>query len=46
MNAIVRNYLIELARQKVKQLVPYQKLSDDCGFGLNMQDNPNDRKIL
>jgi hypothetical protein len=46
MNTKVRYYLIELARQKVKQIVTYQKLSDDCGLGLNMQDNPNDRKIL
>lgn len=46
MNARVRNYLIELARKKVDSIINYQKLSDDCGLGLNMQDNPNDRKIL
>jgi hypothetical protein len=46
MNSKVRTYLIELARQKVNQIVTYQKLSDDCGLGLNMRDNPNDRKIL
>lgn len=46
MNAIVRNYLIELARLKVNQTVTYQKLSDDCELALNMLDNPNDRKIL
>lgn len=46
MNTKVRNYLIELARQKVNQIVTYQKLSDDCELGLNMRDDPNHRKIL
>lgn len=43
MNYKVRNYLIELARQKVNQTVGYQKLSNDCNLGLNMQDSPQDR---
>lgn len=46
MNVKVRHYLIELARQKSNQLVTYQKLSNDCDLGLDMQNNPNDRKIL
>lgn len=46
MNIKVRHYLIELSRQKVNQTVTYQKLSDDCELGLNMRDNPYDRKIL
>ncbi|WP_426094316.1 hypothetical protein [Flavobacterium sp. DSR2-3-3] len=46
MNIKVRNYLIELARQKVNQTVTYQKLSDDCGLNFNMRENPYDRKML
>lgn len=40
MNTIVRTYLIELARKTTKQQVTYQKLSDDCRLGYQLQDNP------
>ena len=43
MNARVREYLIDKARQRTNQTVTYQELSDDCGLGLNMQENPSDR---
>ena len=43
MNFKVRSYLIELARQKTNQTVGYQKLSNDCNLGLNMQNSPQDR---
>jgi hypothetical protein len=43
MNARVREYLIDKARQRTDQTVTYQQLSDDCGLGLNMRDNPSDR---
>ena len=46
MNSKVRNYLIELSRKRTNQTVTYQKLSDDCSLGLDMRNNPNDRKIL
>lgn len=40
MNTTVRTYLIELARKAAKQQVTYQKLSDDCKLGYQLQDNP------
>lgn len=46
MNKLVRNYLIELSRQKSNQTVTYQKLSNDCNLGLNMQGNPSDRTYI
>lgn len=46
MNLRVREYLINTARKRTNQTVNYQKLSDDCGLKLNMQDNPHDRKII
>jgi len=46
MNYKVRSYLIELARKKVDQVITYQKFSDACELGLNMRDNPHDRKII
>lgn len=46
MNTIVRTYLIELARKRFNQTVTYQKLSDDCKLGYNMQDNPPDRLAI
>lgn len=46
MNTTVRNFLIELARNKANPTITYQVLSDKCGLKLNMRDNPHDRKIL
>lgn len=46
MNARVRGYLIEKARQRTNQTVTYQQLSDDCGLGFNMQENPSDRLAI
>lgn len=46
MNKRVRNYLIELSRQRSDQTVTYQKLSDDCNLGLNMHENPSDRAYI
>jgi hypothetical protein len=46
MNQKVRNYLIEVSRKKSNPIVTYQKLSDDCKLGFNMQENPYDRKKL
>lgn len=46
MNQKVRSFLIELARKKSQQLISYQKLSDTCSLGLNMQDNPSDRSEM
>jgi len=42
----VRTYLIELARNRTNQTVNYQKLSDDCELGLNMQDGIHIRKQM
>lgn len=46
MNTRVREYLIDKARLRTNQTVTYQRLSDDCGLGLNMQDNPSDRGTI
>jgi len=46
MHTIVRAYLIKLARKRFNQTVTYQKLSDDCKLGFNMQDNPSDRVAI
>ncbi len=46
MNQKVRIYLIELARKRTNQTVNYQKLSDDCALGLNMQDGIHIRKQI
>lgn len=43
MNIQVREFLINLSREKVNQTITYQKLSDKCNLGLNMQNNPSDR---
>lgn len=45
MNTIVRNYLIELARERVNQTVPYQKLSNDCNLGLDMNNKSHRDEI-
>lgn len=46
MNETVRHYLIEKARQRTMQTATYQEVSNNCGLGLNMQENPNDRTII
>lgn len=46
MNTTVRNYLINLSRQRTNQTITYQRLSDECNLGLQMQDSPNDRRIM
>jgi hypothetical protein len=43
MNATVRHYLIDKSRQRTNQTTTYQQLSDDCGLGFNMRENPSDR---
>ncbi len=43
MHETVRKALIEVARQRTKQTITYQELSDKCKLGLNMRDNPSDR---
>lgn len=45
MNYRVREYLIQLARQRTKQTVNYQKLCDDCGLKLIMS-NPDHRNQI
>lgn len=46
MNTRVRNFLIELARQRTDQTITYQRLSDECSLRLNMRENPHDRKTM
>jgi len=46
MNIKVRNYLIELTRNKTNPTVNYQKLSDDCNLGLKMSDGQHTRKKI
>ena len=43
MNIEIRDFLIELSRDKRNPTITYQKLSDSCNLKLNMQGNPNDR---
>lgn len=45
MNATVRHYLIDLARQRTSQTVTYQRLSDACSLRLSM-NNIEDRNAL
>lgn len=46
MNTVVRSFLIELARHRTNQTIHYQELSDACSLGLNMRENPSDRKTI
>lgn len=46
MNTHVRTYLIERARKMFDEIVSYQQLSDDCKLGMNMHENPSDRKLI
>lgn len=41
MNKDVRRYLVDLAQ--AKQIIPYQKLADDCDLGLDMHNYPHHR---
>jgi hypothetical protein len=43
MNQHVRQFLIELARKRTNQTITYQKLSDACNLGLNMQEGQHIR---
>jgi hypothetical protein len=43
MNKEVRSALIEVARNRIKNYIHYQELSDKCDLRLNMRDNPHDR---
>ena len=45
MNTTVRNYLIELARNRTNQTVNYQQLCYDCKLHLEMSI-PNDRLVI
>ena len=46
MNTKVRSYLIDLARKTEGYTTTYQRLSDDCELGLQMQEKPSDSNIL
>lgn len=45
MNERVRSFLIDLARQRTNQTINYQRLSDNCNLGLQM-DNIADRNRI
>jgi hypothetical protein len=44
MNNKVRTYLIDLASKE--KIITYQKLSDDCRLGLDMQASQYDRSEI
>ena len=46
MNNQVRRYLIEKARDRRNPTITYQRLSDECGLGLNMQDGQHIRNEI
>lgn len=46
MNTRVRSYLIDVARNRTAPTTTYQRLSDECNLGLQMQEKPSDRNTL